>query len=1843
MKPTSSAGAGFSSEMRCSRRVWGAVHFQGFSPARLALAVWFLLLSSSAVFGQNVQFTQGGGGSSLDNAIQIPITSYPGRGGASLPITLYYSSKVWRVGYIKTVHVGALPQSVAEAIYSEYATAGWTTSLDLPTVQWPKQDDLYWYDGKSYHFNIQPYTYRIPNVYIHMPDGATHELRRSDEPYQNLGSVSMTGVFYAVDGSRMRYDADAGMLYLPDGSRYVLNGSNGKFIDRNGNTLSYNGSTREWTDTLGTVLRGGDIGMPFPANPQAGSTSNYTPPGFASPYKFVWKHLSEVLTTPDAQGNTPGVRAMSSHYLPQPSATPSDSNGNNFPQAIPAGTESLFNSAMGDESADNPALTYAYVVGRGQSSGVMFDPVVLAEVVLPNSAPGNTFSYKFSYNVYGEIDKVIYPTGAYERSQYDTIAPMGDMKPPYTQAVRGVRFRWVSPNGTGGADEAQWKYETTTFAPGYLVKTTAPDGTYTESYRLNIIDTTGKSFGHQDTTSGLAYDERVYDKDPANGGVMLRRTLTKWGQTVNANLTGPTTPCCNIPRAHYNAYRNPRPLQSVSLILDTGGAALAKLTTYQYGASDPTNAWAIELSYGLDQTGVTESFYVQNVDQTTAQTATLDTLISTYSFPAANSYQTTYVPSQSYRDRHILGLVASVVLHDAAGNPVSKSETFYDETAFPLLTYTDLGGDDNYSDPGGSTVRGNPTTVRRYVDLAAGTYIETHAQYDQCGNPVHFWNERAVSPFTELNATSKKDYSADYKHAYLTQTTTIAPDPSGLNGSTAQFASRSTYDPTTGQVQTMTDVNGHTTTLSYKDDLNNRDPLNRLRKITRPDGGWTKTEYHDVVGDTYVHTQTQIDATTITHSYRFADRLGREVRALASEGGSNYIATDTQYDQMGRVLRVSNSYRTQSLNGASQATAWTANTYDPLGRVEQVTLPDLSIVTTEYKGVYVTVTDQAGRQRRQKTDSLGRIVRVDEPGAGGTLGAFDSPAQPSFYEYDALGNVVRINQGLTQPNLNPESAANYTQHRYFKYDAMSRLTYEKQAEQEGTIFTAPDPLTANSAWSRRLAYDETVDNTNYKGLLTSVEDARHVVTRFSYDRLNRQYLVSYTDGTPTLTSKYDQPGTDPVTNLDYANKGRLTEVTTAATSSLPQTQQLYDYDQTGKIVRQRQSVDTNTYTLAYAYNLGGALVAQTYPSGKVVTYGYDAAARLSSVASGATNYASAMTYKPFGDLASMQLGNGMTYTLAYNEARSQLLSMRLTLGAVTVQQYEYKYGAVNLLDGTVDETKNNGQIARIEGTIGTQKQWQQRFQYDSLGRLSAAAEYRADNNVRSYLLNYKYDAYGNRYQKQQDNQGNSVVQSWVEENDYSSTTNRFNAGLTYDLAGNVVTDSRFRMRKFEYDANNRQKQSSNLNDTGAVTNVYDGTGQRVAVQAGGQLTNVMVYDVVGQLVAEYGASVTSSGTSYVMADHQGSTRAVMSGNAVVSRHDYLPFGEDVPGTVGMRSATPGYTQSDGVRRKYAGMERDDATGMGHTLWRKFDNMSARWTSPDPYGGSMIATSPQSFNRYAYVNNDPVNKVDPTGLMLADIGVVQTDNPAVARRLENACVTYFRRYLDGQTGRAQQQRRQERLNANFTNNMAAGFRERTLNRALPPLDFSNSSSSAASSGGGQAQTNARSEISATSQQFKEMLDEVESRLRANSGAAWMFSKYPPPFAAELETPEMRSKMLEDVIADFRATVFELEEGRNVLTLGGKVYIMAAFTDPDDKSIHVYQKGPAFDMNQINPFTHKPIPITLGKGLTQVQYGAFVVLHEYGHKSGRFGEDGGNFKRNAEHSQTILDLFFPGAKR
>jgi RHS repeat-associated protein len=117
----------------------------------------------------------------------------------------------------------------------------------------------------------------------------------------------------------------------------------------------------------------------------------------------------------------------------------------------------------------------------------------------------------------------------------------------------------------------------------------------------------------------------------------------------------------------------------------------------------------------------------------------------------------------------------------------------------------------------------------------------------------------------------------------------------------------------------------------------------------------------------------------------------------------------------------------------------------------------------------------------------------------------------------------------------------------------------------------------------------------------------------------------------------------------------------------------------------------------------------------------------------------------------------------------------------------------------------------------------------------------------------------------------------------------------------------------------------------------------------------------------------------------GSTRAVTDaqGNAHSNngaggtRHDYLPFGEEIQGGASLRTVIQGYV-SAGVRQKFTGYEHDPETGLDYAQARYYASAQGRFTSVDPLMASARSSNPQTWNRYVYTLNNPVRLVDPSG-------------------------------------------------------------------------------------------------------------------------------------------------------------------------------------------------------------------------------------------------------------------------
>jgi RHS repeat-associated protein len=559
---------------------------------------------------------------------------------------------------------------------------------------------------------------------------------------------------------------------------------------------------------------------------------------------------------------------------------------------------------------------------------------------------------------------------------------------------------------------------------------------------------------------------------------------------------------------------------------------------------------------------------------------------------------------------------------------------------------------------------------------------------------------------------------------------------------------------------------------------------------------------------------------------------------------------------------------------------------------------------------------------------------------------------------------------------------------------------EFQVEQVANpSYNLTDPLTGNSSWTRKLEY-------NADGLVTHAYDALGMRTDFYYDGLNRITLIDYSDSTPDARYFYDSQ-TLPAGAPSFArgsSNGRVVAMTYGTASSVTGT--YFGYDVMGRVNVQKEVTGANTYSLAYSYNLAGLLATQTYPSGRVLTLSYDNAARPSQIGDATTTYASSFSYAAHRGLLSETWGNGAVHSIAYNNAlQVSQIKLKQSSSGLELQRYDYLYGEVTQSNGSVDKSKNRGQIARIDSVINgsATKEWEQRFSYDKLGRLATAAEYQqGTGGTPTWQQQFTYDRYGNRFQSGSGNSGMTFIP--VVSSDINASTNRFistgSTPVTYDAAGNVTQDAKFRLMNYTYDANGRQISASAIGGAPSQTSVYDCAGQRVQTTSGG-VTRTMVYDIFGRQIADYNGSTVqreniyrgrlllavkeaSGGLSYVLTDVQGSTRALMNSSGsgtstITSRRDYLPFGEEIGAGVGLRTTTQKYSQSDNVRRRFAMTERDDVIGLDHTWFRKYDAKAGRWTSTDPKGQSMSLSDPQSFNRYSYVGNDPINFADPFGL------------------------------------------------------------------------------------------------------------------------------------------------------------------------------------------------------------------------------------------------------------------------
>jgi len=421
-----------------------------------------------------------------------------------------------------------------------------------------------------------------------------------------------------------------------------------------------------------------------------------------------------------------------------------------------------------------------------------------------------------------------------------------------------------------------------------------------------------------------------------------------------------------------------------------------------------------------------------------------------------------------------------------------------------------------------------------------------------------------------------------------------------------------------------------------------------------------------------------------------------------------------------------------------------------------------------------------------------------------------------------------------------------------------------------------------------------------------------------------------------------------------------------------------------------QHTNGQPYEMSFAYDLAGHQTSETYPSGRIITTAYDGAGREQSVngqMSGAgKTYASGMTYAAQGAISAMQLGNGLWEHTGFN---NRLQPSQIGLGATSADsnklQIDYSYGTSN----------NNGNVQSQTVTFPGLS-LAQSYSYDALNRLLVAQE----QSGTSWKQTLIYDRYGNRNFDAANTTQNVLAANPVINPANNRITPQAGEYYRYDAAGNLDRD--IVNNAFTYDGENRQTSYAGGSASGGANYYYDGEGHRIGKVTPSSIT-IYVYDVAGQMVAEYTNTTPqgTGGTSYLTSDTLGTPRVItdQSGN-IKARHDYLPFGEEVSAGTGGRTAAQGYSQFDGLRFRYTSKERDDETGLDYFGARYYSSPQGRFTSVDPYNIILETQSiaeinpekaqaqflnylsqPQQWNRYAYVANNPLRYVDPTGELL----------------------------------------------------------------------------------------------------------------------------------------------------------------------------------------------------------------------------------------------------------------------
>lgn len=888
--------------------------------------------------------------------------------------------------------------------------------------------------------------------------------------------------------------------------------------------------------------------------------------------------------------------------------------------------------------------------------------------------------------------------------------------------------------------------------------------------------------------------------------------------------------------------------------------------------------------------------------------------------------------------------------------------TFYEDASHRVTVATDLYAENDQLLKTRTTADelGRPVLSEQTED---GTNYTTFSKkaYDTA-NRISY----ASSPMRCTVAMGHNDCSADPLSQVVSASTNswtrVTNDVLGRPLSVATFGGASQPPSTgttgvtgfTGEVVTAYDYNFTTVTdQAGKSRRSKVDGLGRLVRVDEPDGsgdlGTTSspnqaTSYdYDVFGN-LLHVYQGSQTRTFTY-----DSLSRLRTAANPESGT---VTYT-YDPNGNLLT--------KLDARSITTSYV---YDSLNRVTSRSYSD-STPTVSYvydsasisngKGRLASISSSVSSYAYSGYDAVGKVT-----GATQTIG---SQSYSLSYSYDLAGHVT----GTTYPSGRSVS---------YNYDNAGRLADKDSTHlaftgtlgdgttrtyTKGIVYSAMGQMTQEQFGTTTAVYNKLAYNS--RGQLTDIlASTSGGDTTFNRGKIVNDYGTTGNNGNLLKQTVYvpdSDANTSPTSwyqQYDYDSLNRLGRVREFNSSDTQLWKQTFAYDRYGNrtidlsnttdgIPKPNFSVSTSTNRLGVpigesgtmTYDNAGNLTTDTH-SAAAVTRLYDAENRMTKETQAGSYDAGVYSYD--GDGRRVKRVVGAVETWQVYGIGGELLAEYAATASASNPQKEYGY--------------RNGQL---------------------LVTLTSAA----GGGSPSYTYN-PLEA-----------EASVIHAADITELRTAVNQARGHAGLS------AATWTDTSLSGVQIKAVHITELRTKLNEARSAL------GLSTVSWTDSSLSGVTVKAVhLNELRTKVAETIGNIDIRWMVTDQLGTPRIIVdqTGNLPnMSRHDYLPFGEELFAGTGGRTTAQGYSASDGVRQQFTQKERDNETGLDYFGARYFASAQGRFISPDPLLASGTVESPESWNRYSYAFNNPLKWVDPTGMWnwAASAGGSYTDDELEARR------------------------------------------------------------------------------------------------------------------------------------------------------------------------------------------------------------------------------------------------------